>query len=59
MTGWLDVPRCRPESPGDGILKRLPERAHPERVAGEAADLTDGPPDRLTEQRGFERAMAR
>lgn len=49
-TGWPEMPRYRWESPGNGTLKRLPERAHPDRVAGEAADLSDGHLDRLTEQ---------
>ena len=55
---WPDEKRCRWESPGDGTLERLPERAHPDSAAAEAADLPYGPPDRLMEQSGVEGAVA-
>ena len=51
--------RCLGESPGDGTLERLPERAHPDRAVAEATDLPDRPPDRLTEQGGVGGAVAR
>ena len=58
-TGWPEMPRFQWESPDDGTLERLPQRAHPDKGAGQAANLPDGSLDRLIEQSGVEAAVAR